>query len=140
MVAGCRLWSADQQQGTQHHPGDRGQLAVEAVLEDRARSGEAGGLRALVEAGRAVDQEDHREADQAKDEDTAAEVASARAHRHRGERGGKRRNREQQIGVSLACGFRPDRGGRRRRQARIAGLADLDAAVVDELRGRQTAR
>ena len=42
-------------------PAGRGELGVEAVLEDRGRAGEARGLRAGVEPRGQVDEEDDRE-------------------------------------------------------------------------------
>ena len=51
MVAGCRFWGEDEEQAAQDHARRRGQLGVEALLENGGGAGEQGGLRAGVQAG-----------------------------------------------------------------------------------------
>ena len=77
MVAGCRFRGEDEQSAAQHQPPRRGELGVEALLEDRGRAGEQRGLRAGVEAGRPVDEEDYGGAEEPEDEDHPPELRSA---------------------------------------------------------------
>jgi hypothetical protein len=137
MVAGRCLWSDDQQQSPEHQACRRGDLGVEAVEQDRGRAGEARGERAGVLAGRQIDQQDDREAQRSEGEDDSAEAAAAAAQDGERQRCGEQRHREQHVGVRLAGGFGSRRRGARPGQARVAGLADLHGAVVDELRDRQ---
>ena len=139
MVAGRRFRGEDEQGATQHQPSRRGELGVEAILEDRCRAGEEGCLRAGVEAGGPVDEEDDGGAQQAEDEDDPAQLRPPPAGRGQRQHGGQQPHGHQQVGVGVdrslgVHGRRPGRLG----QAGVAGAADLDAAVVDELGGQQT--
>ena len=64
MVAGRRFRGEDEQGAAQHQPARRGELGVEALFEDRRRTREQRGLRAGVEAGGPVDEEDDGGAEQ----------------------------------------------------------------------------
>ena len=141
MVAGRCFWGEDEQGTAQHQPGRRGDLGVEAVVEDRPGAGEAGGLGSSVKTRRQVDKEDDGEAEQAKQEDdppqaTAPLVTDREERQHRSGQG----NRDQQVGVGRPGGPCPDRGRGGGGQAGVARLADLHRAVVDELRGDQQSR
>ncbi len=83
-----------------------------------------------------VDEEDHGDRDEAQPDHAEAEPAAIAARAEHPEDGGHEAERKQEIGVRLASGADVD-GGRPGDpgQVRVAGLADLDAAVVDELRG-----
>ena len=138
MVAGRRFWGQDKQQPGQHQTPRRGELGIEAVAEDGGRSREARGLRSLVETGGHVDEQCDREAEGAEGEDDSAEAAAAPvASDEGGEHRGQQGDRQQQVGVRLACLLDTDRGRGGGGKARVAGLSDLDGAVVDELGGRE---
>jgi hypothetical protein len=93
-------------------------------------------LAALVEAGREVHEEDHGDREQAQGADHEAEVAPLPHQRQEAENARSDANRDQQVGVGGASGPRFHRRGvGDLGEARIAGLPDLDRAVVDELRG-----
>jgi hypothetical protein len=134
MVAGRCLWGEDEHRAAEHQAGRGGDLGVEAVVEDGSGAGEARGLGASVETGRQVDQKDDREAEQTEDEDDAAETPPSRvAHRQHCQCRGKQRHRQQQVSVRLARRLGGDRWRGGRQEARVAGLPDLDGAVLDEL-------
>ncbi|HEU4944219.1 MAG TPA: hypothetical protein VFT10_03570 [Solirubrobacterales bacterium] len=138
MVAGCRFRGHNQERAPQHQAGRGGDLGVEAVQEDRGRAGEARGLLTGVEPRGQIDEENDRGAERAQREDDAADAVSARvAHRQRRQRRGEQRHRQQQVGVCLARRLGGDGGWRCGRQPRVAGLPDLDRAVLDELGRRQ---
>jgi elongation factor G len=85
---------------------------------------------------REVDEEDHGDRDQAQRDYAESEPATITPGAEQPEDGGDQPQRKQQIGVRLAGGAdveggRPGDSG----QIRVAGLSDLDPAVVDELRG-----
>ena len=44
MVAGCRFWGEDEKQTAQDQARRRGELGVEALLEEGGGAGEQGGL------------------------------------------------------------------------------------------------
>ncbi len=88
MVAGRQLGSVGEQQTARHQADRRGQLEVEAALEDRVGARVAGRLDFRVEAGRQVDQEDDREAEQAEREDEAPQPRPPPAQGDHGKRGG----------------------------------------------------
>ncbi|MET0305814.1 MAG: hypothetical protein ABW196_06245 [Solirubrobacterales bacterium] len=114
-------------------------MGIEAVVENGLCAGEARGLGAHVEAGGKVDEQDHGEAEQPEREDDSAQPAPALvAQGGEREHGGEHGDRDQEEGMRFAGTLGADGGGARRRQARVAGLADLDRAVVDEL-GRDQA-
>ena len=139
MVAGRRLWGDDEERAAEHQPRSGGELGVEAVLEHRGRAGEHRRLFADVESLRPVDEKDDEGAEQAEDEDDAPEARPAAEAGEQAESAGGDRDRHQQVGVGVDRGL--ERHGRRLRdfgQALVAGLADLDPAVVDELRDQQT--
>jgi hypothetical protein len=76
MVAGRRFWGDNEQHAAQHQPRRRGDLGVEAVVEDGLGAGEAGGLNAGVQARRQVDQQNDGEAEQAEQEDDPPQTAA----------------------------------------------------------------
>ncbi len=136
MVAGCRLWGHNEECAAEHQAGCRGDLGIEAVVEDRLRSGEAGCLGAGVEARRQVDQERHGDAEQAERKDDPSQPpALAVAQNRQSQGGGEQRDRDRQVGMGLTRRFGADRGWGCGREACVARLADLDRAVVDELGG-----
>jgi hypothetical protein len=65
MVAGRCFWGQDEQYPGQHQPGRAGELAIEAAVENPGGAGETRGLLSGVMTRRQVDDEDHREAEQA---------------------------------------------------------------------------
>jgi len=141
MVAGRRSWGHNEQRSSQHQASRRGDLGVEAVVDDGLRSREAGGRRADVEARRQIDEERHGEAEQAEPEDDASGAVPALvAHRDERERTGQERHRNQQVGMRFAGGLGADGGSARGGQPGVAGLADLHRPVVDELGGDQATR
>ncbi len=77
MVAGRRLWGHNEQRASQNQACRGGYLGVEAVVENRLGSGEAGRLGTGIEAGRQVDEENHREAEQAECENDPTQAAAA---------------------------------------------------------------
>ncbi len=138
MVAGRRLWGHNEERTAEHQPGCGGDLGVEAVVQDRLRSREEGGLGAGVQPCRQVDQEDDGKAEQAERKDDPPQPPTTPVAQYRqGQGGGQQRDGDQQVGVGLAGGLGIDRGRGRRRQTGIARLADLDRAVIDELRDRE---
>jgi hypothetical protein len=136
MVAGRSPWGSHQQQTAEDQPDRGGQLGVEAILEHGRRARELGCLRAGVEPGRQVHQEDDREAERSEAGDDATQPSPARAQRAHGERRGQQRHWDEEVGVRLAGRLDSHSGGRGR-QAGIARLPHLDTAVVGELGGDQ---
>jgi hypothetical protein len=135
MVAGRRFWGHNEERTAQHQAGGGGDLGVETGTEDRLGAGESGGLRARVEAGRKIDEEDDGEAEQAEHEDDSAQSSPPLVAQHdEGENGGKQCHRDQQECVGATGGLGTDSWCARRRQAGVTRLADLDRAVLDELR------
>ena len=139
MVAGCRFWGGNEEQRAQYQPRERGDLAIETISQDGGRSGEPGRLFAGVEPGREIDQEDDRETEKADGEDEVAEPPATAEPCGAGECAGEKGEGNQEVGMRLPRRF--DFHGRRRGrgEARVAGLADLDRVVGDELRGDQAA-
>jgi hypothetical protein len=138
MVAGRRFRGDDQQQATEHQPRGGGQLRVETLLEDGRRTREERRLRAGVEAGGAVDEEHDGDGQQAEHEHPTPEPPPARAGGGDAEPAGEQRHRYEEVRVGVHGGLDTHgRRPRRFRQPRVAGAADLDAPVVDELRGEQ---
>ncbi len=134
MVAGRRFRGHNEQGTAEHQTGCGGDLGVEAVIEDRLGPRKTRRLFADVEAGGQIDQEDDREAEQAKHEDDSPEpTASLVAQRPKGEKRRKQRHGDQQVGVGLAGGLGIHGRRGRSRQPGIARLADLDRAVLGEL-------
>jgi hypothetical protein len=138
MVAGRGLRGGNEKRPAQHQTGRGGQLGVEACVDHGLGPGEAGGLHPDLAGRGEVDQQHQRQAGQPEAEDHPAEPSpSPVAEHHQRQRGGNRRHRQQQVEVRCAGGLNVDGGRRRRRQARVAGLPQLDPVVVDELRGGQ---
>jgi hypothetical protein len=77
MVAGRGSRSQNEQDSGEHQPRRRGELRVEAALQNRRRPREPGRLRSGVEAGGPVDEENHGEAGKAEEEHDATEAAAA---------------------------------------------------------------
>jgi hypothetical protein len=138
MVAGRRFRGQDEERSSQHQARCSGDLGVEAVVDDRLRPGETRGLGAGVESGRQVDEEDDPEAEQAEYEDGPPQATALGVVQHgEGEGRGEQRHRYEQVGVRLAGGPGVDGGRRRRDEPGVAGMPDLDCAVLDELRREQ---
>ena len=90
MVAGGGFWGDNEERAAQHQAGGRGDLGVEAVVEDGLGAGEATRLGTNVQPARKVDEEDDGEADQAEREDDPAQPAPPfPAQGHEGERAGQ---------------------------------------------------
>ncbi len=117
MVAGCRLWGEDEQQSADHQPGGGGQLGVEALLEHRGRTGEERGLRAGVEPGRPVDQEDQDRPCPGRARKRPARGGSGGCGRRRCRAPRRAAPRHQQVGVGVDRGPRPRPSARRRLRA-----------------------
>ncbi len=134
MVAGRGFWSHNEERSAQHQAGRGGDLGVEAVVENGLGAGEARGLGTHVEAGGKVDEEDHGEAEQAEGKDDSAQAAPPFVAQH-GERegGGEGGDGNQEEGMGFPGTLDGDGGSAGSRQARVAGLADLDRSVIDEL-------
>jgi hypothetical protein len=140
MVAGRSPRGDDEQQSSEHQPGAGHELRIEADLEDRGGPGEARGELADVAPGGQVDEEDDGEADDAEQEDDPAEPIATGSPCDQRQHSGDQPERDQQVGVGGARRFGSEQRRRGRRQARVAGLSDLDPAVVDELRSDQAPR
>ena len=98
MVAGRRLRGEYEQRSAQHQARRGGDLGVEAVVEDGACAGEAGGWPAVVETGRQVDEEDDGETERSQREDDAAKLtATAVAHHCQRQRRREQRHGQQHV-------------------------------------------
>ena len=97
MVASRRLWGEDKQRSAQHQARRRGELGVEALLEDGGRSGEEGGLRSGVEAGGPVDEEDDAGGEKAEHEYGPSQSPPAGPGGGDPERRGDQRHRDQEV-------------------------------------------
>jgi hypothetical protein len=139
MVAGRESRSQNEQQSGEHQPGRGGELGVVPDLQDRRGSREARRQLADVEPGRTVDEEDDGEADEAEGEYDPAEPVAPGEGGEQADRDRDRTDRDEQVGVCGAGGFDALERRRGAGQARVAGLSDLDPAVVDELRGDEKA-
>jgi hypothetical protein len=139
MVAGRRLWGHHEKRAAQHQPRRRGDLGVEAVVENRLGAGEAAGCGADVQSTRKVDEEDDGKAEQPQRKDDPSQSAPALpAQSHQGECGGEQSDKDQEVGVRLAGGPGTDRRRACRRQAGVTRLAYFNRPVVDELGSDQT--
>jgi elongation factor G len=134
MVAGRGFWGDNEQRAAEHQAGGRGDLSVEAVVEDGLGAGEAAGLGADIQPAREVDEEDDGEAEQAEHEDDPAQPAPPLPEQgDEGERAGEQGDGDEEVGVGLPGSLRADRRRARGGQPGVAEPADFDRPVVDEL-------
>jgi hypothetical protein len=140
MVAGRSPRGHGEKQSSEHQPRAGDELRVEAALEDRRGAREARGEVADVAPGGKIDEEDDPDADQAEDEDDPAKPVATGPPSDQRQRGADQPERDQEVGMGGACRLHSDERGGGGGQAGVAGLPDLDPAVIDELRGDQAAR
>jgi elongation factor G len=90
-------------------------------------------LGAGVKARRQVDEQDHGDGQQPEDGDETSEAAPSGPQRQESRQRGEDGDRHERIGAHLPGGLGVDRWRSGRRQPGVARLADLDAAIGDEL-------
>ncbi len=101
-------------------------------------SGEARGLDPGIQPSRAVDEQDDRDRSKPEHDDQPRQPPPTRTQRCHGKRSGEHCDRDQQVGVRLPRCPRCDGGGcDDPSQPGVAGLADLDTSVGDELGSNQ---